>query len=49
MYDAYSRTRAIEAGSIEPVISHDAILLARHDVVNARIDGWVYHLHLIEE
>ena len=49
MYDADSGTRTVETGSIERVISHDAILFARHDVVNARIDGWVYHLHLIEE
>ena len=34
-YDADSRARTIKAGSIERVISHDAILLARHDVVNA--------------
>ncbi len=24
-------------------------LFARHDVMNARVDGWVNHLHLIEE
>ena len=48
-YDAESRARTIEASSIERVISHDAILFARHDVMNARIDDWVYHLHLIEE
>ena len=34
-YDANSRTRTIEASSIERVISYDAILFARHDVVNA--------------
>ena len=34
-YDADSRTRAIEASSIERVISYDAILFARHDVMNA--------------
>ena len=49
MYDADSGTRTIETGSIERVISHDAILFARHDVMNARVDGWVNYLHLVEE
>lgn len=49
MYDADSRARTVETGSIERVISHDAILFARHDVMNARVDGWVNYLHLIEE
>ena len=34
-YDADSGARTIEARTIERVISHDAILFARHDVVNA--------------
>ena len=49
MYDADPGTRTIETDSIERVISHDAILFARHDGVNARIDCWINHLHLIEE
>lgn len=34
-YDADSRTRTVKASTIERVVSHDAILFARHDVVNA--------------